>query len=180
MHWRSLELKRLRDEQVEMKDRFFTILLATGLTVGLIITWIFALNSNPKPDFEALHAAQTNGSGILDGMIFTGKAGIIGRPLDISDTWSFDKGTFVSTECETQCNYPRAPYYVRENSDAVDFVGETHCLDKDAKISWRGSVEGDKIKGTFTWNVKRWYWTIEKNFWFEGQLTASSDGLVNN
>ena len=52
---------------------------------------------------------------------------------------------------------------------------------KDAKIVWRGPIEGDKITGKSTWIVKRWYWTVENTFEFEGKLqkepptTASTD-----
>jgi hypothetical protein len=35
---------------------------------------------------------------------------------------------------------------------------------------WTGTMKGDEIEGTIAWTSKRWYWTIEKEFWFRGKL----------
>jgi len=163
-----------------MREKIKSMLIMAVLGTALVAAWILALNVKAPRDFRALQAAQAGGSGILDGKVFIGKVGIIGKPLDIADTWNFANGTFVSTECETRCRYPRAPYYVRQKGGAVEFVGETYCLDKDAKISWQGTVSDGTIKGTFTWNIARWYWNIEKKFWFEGKLTSRVDEPVVN
>ena len=120
-------------------------------------------------------------TGPLDGKTFSGLIGIGGKPKDIKDTFVFENGTFVSTECERNCKYPARPYFVRVNGDKTEFISETQCPYKDAKIVWRGTVEGDKIKGESTWVSKRWYWTVEKTLEFEGELvdnlisTASTD-----
>lgn len=152
-----------------------TVLTIAVLGAALITAWLVALDT-PIP--ASNHATQTDGSGILDGREFAGKVGIVGKPLDTADTWNFSKGTFVSTQCETQCRYPRVPYYIRQYDGAVEFIGETRCLDKDATISWHGKVKGDTIEGTFTWNINRWYWNIEKKFWFEGSLTSQANAAV--
>lgn len=109
--------------------------------------------------------------GPLDGMTFSGALGPDGEPKDIPDSFVFENGTFVSKECELRCKYPARPYFVRTNGDRIEFISETKCPYKDAKIIWRGTVEGDRIKGKSTWVVKRWYWTVENTFEFEGMLT---------
>ena len=81
---------------------------------------------------------------------------------------------FVSTECEARCSYPPSPYYVREEGGTLSFISETRCPYKDATIVWRGTVENGKIRGESTWTVKRWYWTVEKKFRFEGTLASGA------
>ena len=119
---------------------------------------------NPVPQEESI-------PGPLDGLTFNGALGPDGKPKDIPDTFVFENGTFVSKECELRCKYPARPYFVRSNGGRIDFISETKCPYKDAKITWRGTVEGDRIKGKSTWVVKRWYWTVENTFEFEGTLT---------
>ena len=111
-------------------------------------------------------------SGPLDGMTFVGALGPDGKPKDIPDSFVFENGTFVSRECELRCKYPARPYFVRINGGKTEFISETQCPYKDAKIVWRGIVEGDRIKGKSTWVVKRWYWTVENTFEFEGRLVS--------
>ena len=80
----------------------------------------------------------------------------------------------MSKECEFRCKYPARPYFIRKSGNNTEFVSETKCPYKDAKITWRGTVEGSTIKGVSTWTVKRWYWTVEKNFEFAGTLVKQS------
>lgn len=117
--------------------------------------------------------------GPLDGMTFNGALGPDGKPKDIPDSFVFENGTFVSKECELRCKYPARPYFVRTNGDQIEFISETKCPYKDAKITWRGTIEGDTIKGKSTWVVKRWYWTVENNFEFEGKLAKKPAAAVN-
>jgi len=123
----------------------------------------------------------TTAAGPLDGLSFRGAVGPDGKPKDIPDIFVFENGNFVSRECELRCEYPARPYFVRQNGSKTEFISETECPYKDAKIVWRGTIEGDKITGKSTWIVKRWYWTVENTFEFEGKLqkepptTASTD-----
>ena len=93
---------------------------------------------------------------------------------DTPDTIVFEKGTFVSKECELRCKYPARPYLSRAIGDKTEFVSETQCPYKDAKIIWRGTVEGGTIRGKSTWVVKRWYRTVQDTFEFEGKLVDKS------
>jgi hypothetical protein len=108
--------------------------------------------------------------GPLDGLTFQGALGPDGKPRDTPDTFVFEDGTFVSKECELRCKYPARPYFVRVDGDKIEFISETRCPYKDAKIVWRGTIEGDRIKGKSTWIVNRWYWSVENTFEFEGKL----------
>ena len=121
---------------------------------------------NPAPLEESI-------PGPLDGMIFSGALGPDGHPKDVPDSFVFEDGSFASKECELRCKYPARPYFVRKNGAKTEFISETKCPYKDATITWRGTIEGDTIKGKSTWVVKRWYWTVEKTYAFEGKLVKN-------
>ena len=118
--------------------------------------------------------------GPLDGMTFIGAVGPDGEPKDIPDVFVFENGTFVSKECELRCKYPARPYFIRVNGTKTEFISETQCPYKDAKIVWRGTVDGDTIKGKSTWVVKRWYWTVENTLEFEGKLSKQPISLTSS
>jgi len=153
-----------------------TIILGVilGLGSGLQIS---AANENSSKSI----APETEEAvpGPLDGLTFHGALGPDGKPKDILDVFVFENGTFVSKECELQCKYPARPYFVRINGSRTEFISETQCPYKDAKIVWRGTIEGDRIRGKSTWVVKRWYWTVENTFEFEGKLVENSIGSAN-
>ncbi len=83
--------------------------------------------------------------GPLDGLTFSGALGPDGEPKDIQDVFVFENGTFVSKECELKCKYPARPYFVRINGSKTEFISETRCPYKDARIVWRGVVVGGRI-----------------------------------
>jgi len=153
-----------------MKARKAYPLLAGAALAVLGGGWLPFSDFQRPVQAERVEAIDPGGFGILDGMTFASELGPEGKPSDVKDTLVFADGLFVSMECERRCNYPARPYFVRQNGDKIEFVSETRCPDKDARIVWHGTVEDDTISGTFTWTVARWYWTIEKEFWFEGTL----------
>lgn len=112
--------------------------------------------------------------GPLDGLTFVGMVGPDGEELDVADTFVFENGTFVSRECELRCDYPARPYTAAADGDAWTFESETRCPYKDATIVWRGKVEGDQLSGVATWTIHRWYWSLERDFAFEADLTDTS------
>ena len=128
---------------------------------------------------ENITSPEASIPGPLDGMTFTGALGPDGKPKDVPDSFVFENGTFVSKECELRCKYPARPYFVRSNGNRIEFISETKCPYKDAKITWRGTIEGDRITGKSTWVVKRWYWTVENSFEFEGKLASKPASTVS-
>ena len=157
-------------------DTIFAILLGVVLilTSGLQIT-----AANEDSSSTVAQDTEESVPGPLDGLTFRGALGPDGKPKDIQDIFVFENGTFVSKECELRCKYPASPYFVRVNGSKTEFISETQCPYKDAKIVWRGTIEGDQIKGKSTWVVKRWYWTVENTFEFEGKLTEKKLTSVN-
>ena len=156
------------------------IIAIGGLLVVLTGGW-FAFSPVTMPvQAENLEATAVSGSGVLDGMTFVAGLGPVGKPADLQDKLVFANGMFVSTECERRCQYPARPYFVRQVGDKTEFVSETRCPTKDAKIVWRGTVDGEAIEGVFTWTTVRWYWTIEKEFSFKGTLVNGATPIASN
>ncbi len=147
------------------------IFVSQARLLGVVLLLLFNLSVSGANDDQS--DSNEIVPGPLDGMVFTGMLGPDGQPKDTPDTFVFENGTFVSKECELRCKYPARPYFVRINGSKTEFISETKCPYKDARIVWRGTVDGDVIRGKSTWMVKRWYWTVENTFEFEGKLTDS-------
>lgn len=148
--------------------------LATAAAAAISILGAMFWDSGRTVHAESVPLESMEGAGVLDGLTFSGVLGPSGGERNVEDTWIFDKGLFLSMECLRRCDYPARPYFSRKRHGAVEFVSETECPDKNAKIFWRGSIEGETIRGEFTWIVERWYWTIEKTFQFEGELAEEA------
>lgn len=155
----------------------FTVVAAITI---LTAVWVFPLQSPASEGSGEPGGTVSSGNGPLDGMAFTGELGPESKPKDVRDTFVFANGNFVSKECELRCDYPAKPYFVRETENGIEFVSETRCPYKDAKIVWRGVVDGDVIEGTAVWTINRWYWSIDKTFEFSGRLTSRSSSLVRD
>ena len=152
--------------------------LVIGAMLVVVVGGTFALSGPaPIPPEKLRPSAEMVGDGILDRMTFVGHIGTPENPTRTKDAFVFDKGLFVSTECERVCNFPARPYFVREKADGIEFISETSCPHKNSTIVWRGTFQDGKVKGTSTWTSKRWYWTIEKELVFEGTLSAQSTSI---
>jgi len=143
----------------------------TAFLFGLVgcIAFVQADEAQPNP-------TQTTDSpaiSILEGKSFTGELGLVGKPALSQDFFVFREGMFVSEECARRCGYTEAPYWLRLEGSTVQFKSDVPCLKSDATMAWSGTVRGDEVEGTITWISKRWYWTIEKEFWFKGKLVET-------
>lgn len=163
-----------------MSSKRLAVLVASGVSL-LIVTALFLYPSatsstTPMP----VDLGKLAGSAPLDGKVFVGQLGPIDSKPDVNDVWEFSKGMFVSKECERRCKYPPRPYYVRTADGKTEFVSETRCPYKDAKLVWRGTVDSGILSGVMTFTVSRWYWTIEKEFAFHGELRERISPVADN
>lgn len=145
----------------------FSLVVVIAIAIGALVF------RPPTPSAEPIQESaidDSGGNGLLDGLSFTSELGLVGKAADVQDDLVFANGKFVSKECEQRCSYPASPYYVRQVGEAIEFISHTKCPYKDASIVWRGKVENGAIEGVSTWTSSRWYWTIEKNFYFRGTL----------
>jgi len=156
------------------------ILSIGAATLLAAATWCLLSATSGSPVQLPNDPAKDVGAGPLDGKTFVGKVGPVGGKPDVKDVWGFFDGMFVSRECERRCQYPARPYFARNAAGETEFVSETRCPYKDATLIWRGTVAGDVIKGVMTWTVSRWYWTIEKQFAFEGRRVTQTPSLARN
>lgn len=163
-----------------MKKQAKTIIVAGVLLILLASAGILFSLMSPPAVGNQVASVEVAGSEILDGMTFLSVLGPLGKPADVKDTLVFKDGNFFSTECDKKCNYPARPYFIRHAGDKIEFISETRCPYKDAKIVWRGAVQNERIAGVFTWTISRWYWTVEKDFWFSGKLAEQAIPISGN
>ncbi|PUB11024.1 hypothetical protein [Yoonia sediminilitoris] len=137
---------------------------------------VLALNSGRSFGANApSDSALTIGQGALDGLTFTTNLAPQGKPGAIRDAMFFRNGQFLSLECEDRCNYPASAYFSREVVDGHEFVVEAWCPTKDATMVWRGQIIDDKVSGTVTWSVRRFYWTVGTVLEFSGDLATEEE-----
>jgi len=154
-------------------SRLLLVVSALALLIGLGGFFMADLQSSSAKETELATLASLQGEGLLDHKVFLSKMGPAGKPADVEDHLVFGSGLFVSSECQARCDYPARPYFTRSQDGALHFVSETKCPYKDATILWRGKVQGDRITGEAVWTLKRWYWSVERTFWFEGELVEN-------
>jgi len=151
--------------------------LQIGFLAGAILALAAAtarmIGIEATGDAARIDTLEATGPGPLDGRSFGGMIGPEDGPRDVADRFVFEDGTFVSKECETRCNYPARPYEATRTGEGWRFRSVTRCPGKDATIVWTGTVEGDTLTGTATWTIRRWYWTLERDFTFEAHLHRS-------
>lgn len=151
------------------------LILTTGILLAAVVGGTFALTGPPSISPETLKPTEdVLGQGVLDHMTFVGHVGNSEDPTRSQDTFVFDKGLFVSRECERICNFPARPYFVRETVEGIEFISETRCPYKDSKIVWRGTFRDGKVNGTSTWTSERWYGRIERNLVFQGTISGQT------
>lgn len=115
--------------------------------------------------------------GPLDGQVFIGEFGPIGKPANGTDKWIFADGGFRSESC-VECGFPENVYTSAAGSGGTRFSSTTGCPVSDAVIVWEGTVKDGEIDGVFTWTKKRWYRTIRKQYWFKGKIEDSNFGKL--
>ncbi len=113
----------------------------------------------------------TPGRGALDGLQFKGETGEQGKGDHHQDTITFKDGQFRSLDCENW-GFGAAPYRVTKEGDTYHFAATLLSRDR-GKLEWTGTITGDTAVGNFRWIHERWYWTIERHYWFKGTRLAS-------
>lgn len=110
--------------------------------------------------------APTSKNDPLDGLQFKGETGEQGKGDHHEDTITFKDGQFRSLDCESW-GFGPAPYSVKKEGDTYHFSA-TLLSPKRGRLEWKGTITGDTAEGNFRWLHKRWYWTIDRQYWFKG------------
>lgn len=120
----------------------------------------------------AVHAADApiSKKGLLDGLRFQGQTGEQGKGDHHEDVITFDNGRFRSLDCENW-GFGPAPYTATKEGDAYHFSATLRSDDR-GTLGWRGTIRGDSAEARFRWLHERWYWTIDRQYWFKGTRQA--------
>lgn len=149
-----------------------------SLSVGPGIAWLLALflgctagpaqSQTTAATGDVSPAAAPAAIQSLDGMNFRGPVGMKGKPRRREDSFIFEDGQFISENCKAQGFTPDA-YWVRQEGDAIHFRAELKSPEH-GTIVYEGQLRGDELEASFVWTKKRWYWNVERDFWFKGKL----------
>lgn len=108
-------------------------------------------------------------AGPLDGLTFDGRYGPKEKPRDRPDTLRFEGGWFWSEDCSRH-GFGPAPYWVRFEGANIRFSAVLESADN-GTLAFEGVVRGPEMAATVTWRKKRWYWSIDQQFAYEGSLS---------
>ncbi len=115
----------------------------------------------------ALHAAKP-----LEGRAFVVEIGYPGEPaFEKDDVLSFREGLFHSSMCD-KLGYGRGAYRADERSAGVTFTAETSS-EKEGRLAWRGTIDGDAIEGAIIHYRKPWWLNPDpapREMWFRGRV----------
>jgi hypothetical protein len=134
-------------------------LLTAGLALALAAM-------NPAAGDDAEHPPS---HGLLDGKRFVGMFGPAGQPGDKQDVLYFGDGQFWSAIC-VPCGFAPANYWIRRVGDAIHFRGEMGSPER-GKFHYSGVIRGQHLTATINWRRERWYWSVDRDFTFEGTLS---------
>jgi hypothetical protein len=154
-----------------------------GDTIDVRYTWIDPARwykPNPKPREHwarsipawALGPGATSGgitaSRLLDGKTFYVQTGEKGKKSDHGDYLVFRDGMLLSTGCLAY-GFRETAYTATTDGDGIRFRVEM-VSPAYGHWNWEGTVRGDVLDATARWTRDRWYWKIDRVYWFRGRL----------
>ncbi|MCU7842744.1 MAG: hypothetical protein KZQ93_02780 [Candidatus Thiodiazotropha sp. (ex Monitilora ramsayi)] len=110
--------------------------------------------------------SQTISTSSLDGLQFRGQTGEHGKGDHHEDTITFHNGQFRSLDCE-EWGFGPATYHAKKKGDTHHFSATLVSPDR-GRLIWHGTIREDEAEAEFQWLHKRWYWTIDRKYWFKG------------
>ena len=109
-------------------------------------------------------------SNLLDGKTFRVRTGERGKEaVHHNDYLVFRDGRFQSTDCVDPLEFRESTYSATPLPDGIRFRAETPSP-RHGTMIWDGTVRGKGIEATARWIHERWYWTIDRSYWFQGNL----------
>jgi len=145
-------------------------MLALGLAAAaaLVVT-VGVLSDRSGPAGPPPAPVATAASGPLDGLAFVGTFGPAGEPADLTDTLYFGDGRFWSENC-VPCGFTPGVYWVRYGENGTHFRGRLQSP-QSGLFTYEGVVRDDgRIEVDINWRKDRWYWSIDRDFRFVGDL----------
>lgn len=142
--------------------------------IGLLLFTAAAVMASWESDAPVATDPPANLTGRFDGMVFAGRLRSIDGSVDLPDTLQFADGHFWSGGC-VECSFLPGAYLARDLVGGLEFDG---LLKSGARgqFTYRGRLEGNGLRAEISWKRQRWYWTMERDYVFEGKLV--SDGVA--
>lgn len=134
-----------------------------GLTAFLVVVW------PARSEEGGRLVIPISASGPLDGLSFEGMFGPADGSSDVADVLFFRDGHFWSENC-IPCGFSPGPYRARRTDEGIHFEGMLESPDR-GRFHYTGVVKGGRVQAHINWRKERWYWTIDKDFQFEGART---------
>jgi hypothetical protein len=131
------------------------------LTRSIVVCTLLMIAST-----AAFADAGSSKSDALDGLQFKGETGEHGKGDHHEDTITFKDGQFRSLDCENW-GFGPAAYSVKKEGDSYRFSATLTSPDR-GTLEWNGTITGDAAEATFRWLHERWYWNIDRQYWFKG------------
>jgi hypothetical protein len=104
--------------------------------------------------------------GILDGKVFAGPTGKMGKDATETDELKFENGKLYSVGC-ADWGFGWGAYSTKVEGNNITFEAVT-TSPKDGKIAWSGTVNGDTIDAIYIWTKKGWFGEKRQEKWFKG------------
>lgn len=107
-------------------------------------------------------------AGTLDGKSFTGNTGKMGKKSSNTDVITFENGKFSSSGCQNY-GFGSGAYQTTTEGEKTHFVADTFS-EKTGRITWVGTVSGEKLDATYLWYKKGKYSEPKQIKWFKGNI----------
>ena len=108
-------------------------------------------------------------SGILDGKVFAGKNGHLGKDGSGNDEVKFENGKFMSITCSEKYGFGDADYTAKADGDRIFFTADTYS-EKYGRMTYSGFVKGNDISANYFWYDKGKYENPEQVKCFKGSV----------
>ena len=152
----------------------FSNVLKISTKVGLLLLLIVAITPDLTSGAATTLTEEQKVNGDLDGLDFSGTLKSVDGSISLDDTVHFRDGHFWSTGC-TKCSFMPGEYWTRRRGSAIEFRGVLESPER-GRFDYHGTIEGGKIRAAIHWRKERWYWTIDRDYLFEGRV---SDTVVS-
>lgn len=146
--------------------------VATLAVASLILTLALLAPGPVRSEEDEPAAIPVSSRGPLDGLSFEGMFGPPDGSSDRADVLYFSDGHFWSENC-VPCGFLPGPYRARQTEEGIRFEGLLKSPDR-GRFRYTGLVKDGRVMAQINWRKERWYWTIDKDFRFEGVRAESS------
>jgi hypothetical protein len=121
---------------------------------------------------EGTHGPQVSNS---DGaspsvaqLVFNGTTGTVGMNAHHNDQLVFAAGEFHSRECK-KLGFEKSSVEIDRDDDGIRFSA-VNTSEKYGTLTWNGSIRNGVIEARYVWKKQRLFWTIEREYWFSGEI----------